>query len=144
MKEGCGKVTERRGQCLCGAVRYTVRDATDSFGACHCSMCQRTSGGVNLTFTVPAGSMDIEGVAAVVTYRSSDWAARSFCGTCGSNLWYRLTLPSEAPHEYHVALGSLDDKSGMSFAEEICIDTRPDVYAFAGERRQKTTTEVIG
>ena len=136
--------TDRTGSCLCGAVRYTVRDATDAFGACHCSMCQRISGGVNMSFTVPAASLEIEGEAAIRTYRSSDWAARSFCGICGSNLWYRLTLPSETPQDFHVAFGSLDDKSGMRFADEICVDTRPAAYAFAGERPQKSTEEVLG
>jgi hypothetical protein len=137
-------MTDRTGRCLCGAVRFTVRDATDAFGACHCSMCQRFSGGVNLSFTVPAGSMEITGEDAIRTYRSSDWATRSFCGTCGANLWYRLTLPSETPHDFHVAFGSLDNKSGMRLVEEICVDTRPEAYAFAGTRRQKTTQEVIG
>jgi hypothetical protein len=137
-------MTDRTGRCLCSAVRYTVRNSPDHFDACHCGMCQRVSGGVNLSFTVPADQLEIDGAAAVRTYRSSDWAARSFCGTCGSNLWYRLTLPSETPHDYHIGFGTLDDKSGMRFAGEICVDTRPDAYAFAGERPQKTTEEVIG
>ena len=137
-------MTDRTGGCLCGAVRYTVRDAPTEFGACHCGMCQRFSGGINLSFTAPADHVGIAGEAAIRTYRSSDWAARSFCGTCGANLWYRLTVPSETPHDFHIAFGSLDDKAGMRLTSEICIDTKPDAYSFAGSTVKKTTAEVIG
>jgi hypothetical protein len=137
-------MTDRTGGCLCGAVRYTVRDAPDTFGACHCTMCQRISGGVNLSFNVPADRIAISGGEAVRSYRSSAWAERSFCGTCGANLWYRGTDPADAPQDYSVAFGSLDDKSGMRLAVEICVETRPDAYAFAGERPQKRSEEVLG
>lgn len=136
-------MTERSGRCLCGAVRYVLRDAPESFGACHCTMCQRVSGGVNLSFAVPADGIEIAGAEAVRTYRSSTWAERSFCGACGSNLWYRLVGPSERPHAWHVALGSLNDKSGLRFAEEICVETRPEAYAFAGMRPQRRSEEVL-
>ncbi len=134
----------RSGGCLCGAVRYVLRNAPDSFGACHCTMCQRISGGVNLSFAIPADEIEISGQGAVRSYQSSAEAARSFCGTCGANLWYRATTPAPRPHDYHVAFGSLDDKSGMRFTSEICIDTKPDAYAFAGERIRKTSEEVLG
>ena len=137
-------MTDRTGGCLCGTVRYIVRDAPDTFGACHCTMCQRISGGVNLSFTVPADRIGIEGLEAVRSYRSSDWATRSFCGICGANLWYRGIDPAGAPQGYAVAFGSLDDKRGMRFADEICVETRPDAYAFAGNRPQKRSEEVLG
>lgn len=132
----------RTGGCLCGAVRFTAGLTTPEFGACHCGMCQRVSGGVNLSFEVPAASMQIDCADKVVTYRSSEWAERAFCGICGSNLWYRGTDRADA--HYAVGLGTLDDKSGMVFASEICIDTKPDAYAFAGTHPRKTTAEVLG
>jgi hypothetical protein len=134
-------MSDRSGGCLCGAVRYALRDAPETFGACHCTMCQRISGGVNLSFAVPAGGITITGAEAVRSYRSSAEASRSFCGICGANLWYRGVGPDEA---YHVAFGSLDDKSGVRFAKEICVETRPAAYAFAGERPQLTSAEVLG
>ena len=137
-------MTDRTGGCLCGAVRYTAHDAPDTFGACHCTMCQHISGGVNMAFTAKADRFEISGTEAVRAYRSSDWAERSFCGTCGSNLWYRLVTPSDTPHDYHVGFGTLDDKSGMLFGYEICVDTQPAAYAFAGERVRKTSAEVLG
>ncbi|MFN4102190.1 MAG: GFA family protein [Pararhodobacter sp.] len=131
----------RTGGCLCGAVRFTAGLTALEFGACHCSMCQRISGGVNLSFEVPAGAMQIEGADKVVTYRSSEWAERAFCGICGANLWYRSADRADA--HYAVGLGALDDKSGMIFASEICIDTKPDAYEFTGNRPRKTAAEVL-
>ena len=132
----------RTGGCLCGAVRYTAGLEKPEFAACHCKMCQRVTGGVNLSFEVPAAAMRIEGGDKVVIYRSSDWAERAFCGICGSNLWYR-GIKGDAPH-YAVGFGTLDDTSGMEMTSEICIDTKPDAYAFTGDRQRKTTAEVMG
>ncbi|WP_189678719.1 GFA family protein [Seohaeicola zhoushanensis] len=136
-------MTERSGGCLCGAVRFTLRDAPESFGACHCTICQRISGGVNLSFNVEAAQIEITGLDAVRSYRSSEWAERSFCGTCGANLWYRSVTPSDAPHGYSIAFGALDDKSGMVFAKEICVETKPAAYAFAGTHPRLTSEEAF-
>ena len=131
----------RTGGCLCGAVRYLLREAPEGFGACHCTICQRISGGVNMAFNVEAGGIEITGLEAVRTYRSSDWAERSFCGICGANLWYRGL---GAAAGYSVGLGSLDDKAGMQFEREICVETRPAAYAFAGDHPRLTSGEALG
>ncbi len=133
-------MTTRTGQCLCGAVRYTVRNAPDSFGACHCTMCQRISGGVNMSFKVSADQIQITGCNAVRSYRSSDEAERSFCSVCGSNLWYRGAGQNAA---YSIGFGTLDDKSGMRLAKEICIETKPEAYALAGDHPRLTSAEAF-
>lgn len=136
-------MTERTGGCLCGAVRYTLRAVPETFGVCHCSICQRISGGVNMAFNVEAEDIEITGMEAVRSYRSSEWAERSFCGTCGANLWYRLVTPSDTPHGLSLGFGTLDDKTGMIFAKEICIESKPDAYALAGDHPRLTSAEVL-
>jgi hypothetical protein len=37
--------TERRGSCLCGAVRVSTKATNKGVGACHCSMCRKWTGG---------------------------------------------------------------------------------------------------
>ena len=130
----------RAGGCLCGAVRYRLRAAPERFGACHCTICQRISGGVNLSFNVAAEDIDVTGLEAVRTYRSSDWAERSFCGTCGANLWYRGLGEGAG---YSLGLGTLDDKSGMVLEREICIESKPDTYALAGDHPRLTSGEAF-
>ena len=136
-------MTDLTGKCLCGAVRYTLRETPDAFGVCHCTMCQRVSGGVNMAFTVPADDIEITGAEHVRTDRSSDRAARSFCGICGSNLWYRSTDPAEVSPGYSIGFGSLDDKSGLRLAKEICIETKPESYALTGDHPRLTSQECL-
>ena len=134
--------TERKGQCLCGAVSVTVANAAPHLNACHCGMCRRWTGVAFVTLDVPAADMQIDGIGAVKCYTSSDWAQRCFCGTCGTTLWYRLTAPG-APDDYYMAAGLLDDLSGLKLANEIYIDCKPDAFAFAGPTKQITEAEFL-
>lgn len=132
---------ERSGGCLCGAVRYVVEDLPGHMHACHCSMCRRTTGSVSLSVVVPFAAMRVDGGEHVIAYRSSDWATRSFCGRCGSSLWYRLTEPDAATADYYLSLGTLDDGNGVALTREIHIDGKPDGYAFAGDHTRLTGAE---
>jgi len=38
----------RTGKCLCGAVRYSVDLESTDLRVCHCSMCRRFSGGIEI------------------------------------------------------------------------------------------------
>jgi hypothetical protein len=134
--------TTRTGGCLCGAVRFTIRDCPAGFGACHCEMCRRWSGSALLALSVPGDRVDLTGAEQIVRFQSSEWAERAWCGTCGSNLWYRLTHDG-APDTLELSLGLLDDANGLDFDSEIFIDCKPDCYAYAGERRQMTRAEVM-
>lgn len=133
---------ERTGQCLCGAVRVTVRDPGHELGACHCGMCRRWTGSAFVTLAVPEDRLQVEGAGNVRHYASSDWAERCFCGTCGSTLWYRLTAAG-MPRDFYMAAGLLDDLSGMHLAHEIFIDRKPGAFAFAGPTHQMTEAEFL-
>jgi hypothetical protein len=125
------------GRCLCGAVRFTAELVSTGFHACHCGMCRRWAGGPFMA--VRASGVQVTGDESPVRYRSSEWAERAFCGICGTHLFYHL-LPAE---QYFVAVGSLDDSTALSFAQEIYIDQKSAEYAFAGERERFTEAEVI-
>lgn len=106
-------------------------------------MCRKFSGGVYLGVKVPAGGLTFLSEDGLSVYKSSDWAERGFCGTCGSSLFYRLTLPGPMQGELHVGLGTLDDGNGITLTGEIYIDRKPDGYAFAGATHQMTEAEVL-
>jgi len=130
---------QHTGGCLCGAVRYVVTDLPHHMHACHCTICRRISGAATMSVNVPEAAMQISGDDHIVTYVSSTWAARSFCGRCGSGLWYRLTGVEAA--EYIISAGTLDDLTGMVLTREIYVDTKPDGYAFAGDHPRLTGPE---
>jgi hypothetical protein len=129
----------REGGCLCGAVRYAAMDVPHHLHACHCGICRKISGSATISVAVPHAAMQIKGEESIVTYASSDWAARSFCGRCGVGLWYRSTGDDAA--SYIISAGTLDDPSGMVLSKEIYVDCKPDGYAFAGDHPRLTGAE---
>ncbi len=128
---------DRSGRCLCGAVTFLARLARAEMDVCHCGMCQRWSGGVFMA--VPCENVDVSGADSVGVYVSSDWAERVFCKDCGASLIWRMRDGGLTMASFQ----ALDDKSGLVFAEEIFIDEKPDLYAFAGHRRYMTGSEAI-
>jgi hypothetical protein len=96
--------------------------------ACHCVQCQRWTGGGPLV-TARATDLEISGGDRVLAYHASTWGERAVCGTCGSTLYWRMQGKPVAS----LAVGLLDDQSGLSVTEEIFVDFRPDwLPAFRG------------
>jgi hypothetical protein len=130
--------TVKSGGCLCGAVRFTATPANDQVGACHCSMCRRWSAGPFLV--VDCGdSLQVANPACLGTYRSSEWAERAFCATCGTPLYYRLI----DKNLYFVSAEAFDDRDGYVLASQIFIDEKPAYYDFANETHNMTGAEVF-
>lgn len=103
-----------KGHCLCGGIEVSAGDHKE-VGLCHCSTCRRWSGGP--LFAVHCGKeVRFRGLTPVA-YRSSEWAERGFCPTCGTHLFYHL-LPTD---EYIVPAGLFQSES-FQLASQIFID----------------------
>lgn len=137
------QATDRTGGCLCGAVRFTLRARPDHFGICHCEMCRRWTGSALFGITVPEDALEVEGAENIAQFNSSEWASRSFCRICGSNLWYRYDPEGTGGGDYELSLGLLDDADGLRLNREIFIDAKPDSFAIAGEHQRMTRAEVM-
>ena len=129
--------TSMTGGCLCGAVRYTASGVEPRYHACHCAMCRRWGGGPFLGVDVK--SIAFDGEAEPAQFESSEWAARGFCPSCGSSLYYYF----KPDDRYVLCAGSFDDQDGLELATEIYVDHRPPGYEFAGERPRMTEAEVL-
>lgn len=136
-------MVDKTGQCLCGAVKFTLRDVKTEFGGCHCKMCQRWSGSAFLSITVPPDTVTFEGLDAVATFQSSDWAERGWCGKCGSGLWYRYTAPGAHQGVYQMPIGLLDDTDGMTLNTEIFVDVKSPAFSYANATNKMTGAEVM-
>ena len=126
------------GQCLCGAVTVTLIGSQKEVGICHCSMCRRWGGAPNMAMEV-GQEIEIEGKDHVSTYRSSDWAERAFCKTCGSNLYYRLVETGD----HMVCVGLLNNQADLELSSQIFIEEKPQFYAFANKTKTMTGAEVF-
>ena len=133
----------RTGRCLCGAVKFTAEKLA-GFGVCHCAMCQRWAGSALFGVTVPEAAMQIEDTSqAIAGRRSSDWATRFWCGTCGSGLWYRYDKGQDETGDYEVPIGLFDDQNGLTLKREINIDLKPDSWELKGEHEKLTEAQTI-
>ncbi len=86
----------RSGGCLCGAVRYEVRDEPSASGLCHCAVCRKLTGSA-FSATANWRRSQFQMVGELQTFER-----RSLCPTCGSRLFF---LSDE---DIEVFLGTLD------------------------------------
>jgi hypothetical protein len=78
-----------RGSCLCGGVKFELTEAPDTLRYCHCESCKKLSGGAGtVNGRVPAGAIRIlEGEDLLQTFEPAQGSAKTFCLSCGSNLF---------------------------------------------------------
>lgn len=131
-------MTERKGHCLCGAVRITAHTTSNEVGACHCKMCRRWGGGPFME--IECGTrVSFQGEHSIAVYASSDWAERGFCRHCGTHLFYRF---KETGH-HGVPIGLFEDDDKLIFAHQVFIDEKPPFYAFSNKTKDMTGPELI-
>lgn len=79
----------RSGGCHCGAIRYDVEGEPQHVALCHCSDCRRSAGAPMVSWAAFSEDALTVTQGQAVTFNSSGAAMRSFCGTCGTGLFYR-------------------------------------------------------
>ena len=92
------------GGCLCGALRFSSAAAPLEGAFCHCTICQRSYGGLFGAFLRFAAAGFHMTRGRPKRYRSSSIATRCFCAKCGSH----LTFAYDHGEDVWVTLGSLD------------------------------------
>ena len=132
-----------KGKCACGAVGFEILKDQKEVGPCHCDTCRAWTGGVFFGIQAGADEARLTGEEHLTIWKSSDWAERAFCSTCGSSMFYRLTMPGPAQGEFHFAAGGLEDWGDLEMVGEIYVDKKPDAYAFAGDHPRLTEAEFM-
>jgi hypothetical protein len=96
------------GSCLCGGVRFELAEAPATLRYCHCESCKKLSGGAaTVNGRVPSTAIRIlEGEDLLQTFQPGEGSAKTFCRTCGSNLFGGGWPESETAS---VRASSLDD-----------------------------------
>ena len=130
---------ELKGQCLCGDVQFTIeRGDLEPPDACHCTQCRRFAGNYWTTVSTPITGLAFQqGENDVVWYRSSEVAKRGFCKTCGASLFYTADGIADRKHRMAVALGTLDQPTGLKLHEHIHVSDKGDYYDIADGLPQK-------
>jgi hypothetical protein len=112
---------ELTGGCLCGAVRFRVTEKQFAAYYCHCTICQKHSGGPFIT----AAMVPIEALLFTKgnpkAYESSPGFVRLFCSTCGSPMGGRA---KDNPQLATFRIGCLDDPNSIGPALHIYTSTQ--------------------
>jgi len=111
------------GRCLCGAVRYEVREPLQDVLICHCEECRRWHGHVSAFTAARREDLVVEDELAVrwIDSPASDAdARRGFCGTCGSSLFW------DAPgrETISIAAGTLEGSVALRVTGHIFVSQR--------------------
>jgi hypothetical protein len=111
------------GRCLCGAVRYEVREPLQDVLICHCEECRRWHGHVSAFTAARREDLVVEDELAVrwIDSPASDAdARRGFCGTCGSSLFW------DAPgrETISIAAGTLEGSVALRVTGHIFVSRR--------------------
>lgn len=106
----------QEGGCLCGAVRYRVKNKPMRHSACHCTFCQRRTGsafGLGAYFKEEDVEL-LSGEPKAYEHRSDEtgrWLRIEFCTTCGT----QVTWTVEAmPGLRAIGVGTLDDPKSVT------------------------------
>ncbi|WP_312924882.1 GFA family protein [Stutzerimonas nitrititolerans] len=110
---------EHTGGCLCGAVRYVFTGEPRSVSLCHCSHCQKLSGG-SFTINLVVREQDFaqQGITSIFedTGDSGNQVQRHFCGDCGSHILAKI---ASAPGKIVLKGGTLDHPNSFTPQAEI-------------------------
>ena len=82
-------MTTLRGSCLCGGIKFEVTQAPETLRYCHCESCKKLSGSIGtVNGRVPSNAIRIlAGKELLQTFQPAEGSAKTFCRTCGSNLF---------------------------------------------------------
>lgn len=115
---------EITGGCLCGEIRYEVRQAAVWSHNCHCSRCRRATGAAFASHLfVPEKAFSyIKGEELLTRYEVSDADTFShvFCSRCGSTLPFRPLIPGVIG----VPMGTVDGDPGLGPRAHIFVESK--------------------
>lgn len=113
---------DRKGGCLCGAVRYVLKSEPRAITVCHCTHCQKLSGSP-FSFNLVIKEADYEQQGETMVYvdkgDSGKPVYRHFCGSCGSPILAKIAA---APGKVVVKAGTLDSMEELQPQTEIYTD----------------------
>ncbi len=117
----------KTGKCLCGNVHYQLNDAPLFVQACHCTLCQRTSGSAfNLISVIENKNFELlQGEVSTFEFVGGSGGVYDLfaCNSCGTSMWGQ---PRERIKDMiYVRSGTLDNTA----------DIKPMAHIFVGSKQ---------
>lgn len=123
-------MTTTHGQCLCGAISFEFDGSPKFCAHCHCSLCRRAHGAAIVTWTgVKLAKLRIlDPTSALRHYASSPGVQRSFCGVCGSSLFFEA---QRWPGEIHLASACITGGASPQPTAHVFFSDRAEWHALS-------------
>ncbi len=121
------------GSCICGHVRYEIKEELRNARSCHCSKCRKAFSGSGSAYAeIQPGSFSwVSGKEFVSSYLATEKWGLSFCSCCGS------TLCGHYLGEIHgVTLGCLDGDPGVEIEMHLFVGSKAPWDHIGGEAIQ--------
>jgi hypothetical protein len=126
-------MSELRGRCECGAVRYRVADEFRYAANCHCSNCRAATGSAFKPFAgIEREKLEVTQGADRLLVWGDDDNNHTRCAVCGSFLY---SVVRDGAY-VHVALGSLVDAPSIRPTEHIFVGSKAPWYEINDELPQ--------
>jgi hypothetical protein len=123
----------KTGSCLCGGVSFEITGQLRPVIGCHCTQCRKQSGHYGAFTACEDKDLTLKNKDTLAWFRASDAAARGFCKTCGSLLFWK----GDGRTYTSIAAGSLDGETGLHMAGHIYCADKGDYYEILdGEYRK--------
>ncbi len=123
-----GSIPVATGGCLCGGVRFEVRDSLLDVVNCHCSKCRRFHGHVGAYTATERENLILVQSETLKWFRSTTDETpnvhRGFCRNCGSSLFWD---PRGQPR-ISIAAGAIDAPTGLATTGHVWVSQRGDYY----------------
>jgi hypothetical protein len=110
------------GGCQCGAVRYEVDGVPQHSALCHCSDCRKSSGAPMVAWAAFAEAEFKVTKGEAKTINSSGASMRSFCGDCGTGLYFRNA--ENLPGIVDIQAATLDEPEALPMQVHIQVAER--------------------
>jgi len=119
------------GSCLCGAIKYASSLEPVMVAVCHCTHCQKQSGGAfSVNVAIPKGSLQLTSGKTTVfqdTGSSGQPVYRHFCSSCGSPIYSDVVA---TPQLDWLKAGTLDDTSWVKPVANIWCESAQNWVAY--------------
>lgn len=127
----------KKGQCICGNVKYKISAEPVATRICWCRDCQYLAANGTVNIVVPSTELSIEGSLKmfIKTADSGNVIERRFCPDCGTQLFANS---SARPQVTVVRVGTLENPSSVKPSANIWTSSAPTWACLNAELEQIT------
>ena len=118
------KLSIKIASCLCGGIKFKIKDKLRHIKNCHCSQCMKTHGNYAAYTACPEKNLIFIKKRTLKWYNSSKIAKRGFCYKCGASIFFKFLKNSNIS----ISAGMLNKPTNLKTKSNIFTYGKSDYY----------------